>query len=161
LRYRLAPIAGQRVDFIERGPATERTLGRAHGRGGTIRFRPFIAAKQGRTILAEVIQNGVPRVLITLVRYRAPAAHRPARPHVTAKRTRTTVSLRWNRVHGASGYLVIATAGHTQLAGLFVRSRHVTIPNTPLPGAIRVTVRAASDITPPGPAATLRLKAPH
>jgi hypothetical protein len=161
LRYRLAPIAGQSVDFIERGPATERMLGRAHGRGGTIGFRPFIAAKQGRTILAEVIQNGVPRALITLVRYRAPAAHRPARPHVTAKRTRTAVSLRWNRVHGASGYLVIVTAGHTQLAGLFVRSRHVTIPNTPLTGAIRVTVRAASDITPPGRAATLRLKAPH
>jgi hypothetical protein len=160
LRYRLAPIAGQRVVFIERGAATERQLGSAHGRDGTIRFQPFIAARPGRTILAEVIQNGLPRALITLAHYRAPAALRPGRPHVTAKRTRTTVSLRWNRVLGATRYLVIVTASDTQLAGLFTRSTHVTIPNTPSTGAIRVTVRAASDITPPGPAATQTLKPP-
>jgi hypothetical protein len=56
---------------------------------------------------------------------------------------------------------VIVTAAQTQLAAMFTRTPHVTIPNTPSTGAIRVTVQAASDITPPGPAATLTLKPPH
>jgi hypothetical protein len=108
-----------------------------------LRSQPFGAARTPRTILAEVIQNRLPRAMITVVRYRAPAAHPPSRAYVTGKRSRTSVVLRWNRVRGATGYVVIVTAGHTQLPGLFTRSTHLVIPDTPSSETIRVTVRAA------------------
>jgi hypothetical protein len=156
-------VTTQRVaqQFIERGPATQRTLGSARGRSGTIRLRPYITAKTRRTILAEVIQNSLPRAVITLARYHAPVAHRPAKPHLTGKRSPIRLAVKWNRIRGATGYVIIVTAGRTQLAGLLTHSTRVIIPTTRRTGTIRVTVRAASSITPPGPAATLTLKAPH
>jgi hypothetical protein len=51
--------------------AVARSIGRARGRNGKITFIPSRGTPRKRTIQAEITQNGLPRALLTIARFRA------------------------------------------------------------------------------------------
>ena len=71
LTYTLRAMPGQKVTFNELGAGVARSIGRARGRKGTITFTPTRGTPTRRTIKAEVVQNGLPRAMITVARFRA------------------------------------------------------------------------------------------
>jgi len=79
LRYRIAPVAGQRVSFEEHGRGVSRTIAKAT-RSGKRRFRPADGAGGRRTITALIEQDGLPRRRVTVARFTAPPRARPGRP---------------------------------------------------------------------------------
>jgi hypothetical protein len=154
LTYSVAPLPGQQVRFTERGAGVARELGRARGRRGRIVFKPTVTGNRRRTIQAEVVQNGLPRADLTVARFSAPARRRLVRPKLTAKRTKSALTLSWKPVPGAASYLVEVKSGSTVLQRLVTGKRKVTVSGTPATGALTVTVRALGASVPPGPATT-------
>jgi hypothetical protein len=78
LRYRIAPVKGQRVTFEEHGRGVSRTVAGAT-RSGRVRFRPADGRGGRRAIVALVEQDGLPRRRITVARFTAPPRSRPAK----------------------------------------------------------------------------------
>ena len=71
LRYRIRPIAGQRVEFFDRADGVARRLGKAtRRRRGTVRFKPVAAADRTHVIEATITQNGLPRDRLVVAKYR-------------------------------------------------------------------------------------------
>ncbi len=153
LIYSVAPLPGQQVRFTERGAGVAHELGRARGRRGRIRFNAIVTANRRRTIVAEVVQNGLPRADLTVARFSAPARPKLVKPKLTAKRAKSSLTLSWKPVAGASSYLVEVRNGPTLLQRLLTRKRKVTVAGTPATGALTVTVRALGANVPPGPVA--------
>jgi hypothetical protein len=107
LRYHVAPVEGQRVTFLERGPSAGHTIGVARGSAGALEFTPADGAAERRDIVAVVEQDGRPRGELKVTGYRAPAALRPTRPRGTrVRRGRSSLSVRWRPVPGAVQYEV-------------------------------------------------------
>ena len=158
LRYGLRRIDGQKVTLYERGEGIAERLGKAKPGGGTIAFKPSLALDRRRTIEAEVIQNGQPRELITVARFKAPKLPKPKAPRVKAKRTKKSLKLSWPKVAGASDYLVEVEAGAETLYRVVTRKRRLRFTDTPKQGKLELTVQALSAIQPPGPAAKLKVK---
>jgi hypothetical protein len=79
LRYRIAPVKGQRVTFEEHGRGVSRTIARAT-RSGRVSFRPADGHGGRRTIVALVEQDGLPRKRMTVARFTAPRWARPGAP---------------------------------------------------------------------------------
>ena len=158
LDYTARPIAGQRITLIERGDGVARVLGRARGRRGTVRFRPTLSRDRRRTIEAEVTQNGLPRELLTVARFKAPPEPRLARPRLKAKRSRSTLTLNWRRVRRATRYVVEVSAGSEVLHRLLTPRRRVRFTELPATGNLTVSVEPQSDVLPPGRPARLRLR---
>jgi hypothetical protein len=79
LSYRVKPVDGQKVTFIERGPSAGRRIGAASGRSGRIAFRPAPGRAERRRIVALVTQHGRSRGEYEVTRYEAPGAQRPGR----------------------------------------------------------------------------------
>jgi hypothetical protein len=153
LSYSVAPLPGQQVRFSERGAGVAHELGRARGRHGRIAFRTTVTGNRRRTIVAEVIQNGLPRDNLTVARFSAPARPKLVKPRLTAKRTKSTLTLSWKPVAGATSYLVEVKNGATVLQRLLTRKHKVTLTAMPATGALTVTARALGASVPPGPVA--------
>jgi hypothetical protein len=158
LRYAVTPLPGQRVRFLERGEGVGTVLGKARSRRGTISFQPTASARRARTIEAEVTQDGAPRALITVARFKAPPPKRPGRTRPRATRKRSTLDVRWKAVRGADRYLVEVRKGRETLERILTRKRRLQLRGMPPKGTLRVSVQALSDIVRPGPAATVRVK---
>jgi hypothetical protein len=153
LTYSVAPLPGQQVRFTERGAGVVHELGRARGRRGRIIFKATVTGNPRRTIQAEVIQDGLPRDNLTVARFSAPARPKLVKPRLTAKRTKSALTLSWKPVPGATNYLVEVDNGRTLVQRLLTRKRKVTVRGTPATGALTVTVRALGANVPPGPVA--------
>jgi len=171
LSYRLRPITGQSVSFIERGPGVNTPIGTARGARGSFRFQPADGRPGRRRILAVVEQYGVPRETRAVGVYSAPPPLRPGRPRgVSVRRHRTALTVRWNRVDHAASYTVLARLGDGRRTLVTVAARRRTarfagvgsrIGGTVLVTAwsrsgragpaARVTVRAMRDRRPGGP----------
>ena len=135
------------------------SFGRARGRRGRIAFRATVTGNRRRTIVAEVIQNGLPRADLTVARFTAPARPKLTRPKVKAKHTKAALALSWKPVAGATSYLVEVRSGATVLQRLVTRRRAVTVKGTPAGAGLVVTVQALGSAVPAGPPATLKPKA--
>ena len=161
LSYTLAPLAGQKVAFFERGQGgVDRRLGPARGRRGKITFRPTLAFKRKRAVVAEVTQDGFPRAEITVAHFSAPALPKLRKPKVKAKRTRSALTLTWGRVAGARRYLVEVSSGGKLIARVLATRTRLVLSGTPATGTLKATIRALSDATRPGPVARLTVKRP-
>ena len=158
LAYKLKRIPGQEVTFTERGAGIAQELGTARGRKGTISFKPTIAADRKRTIEAEVAQDGLPRDLVTVARFKAPKQPKIGKPKVKAKRKPDSLKLSWKRVKGAADYVVEVSAGAEVLHRVITPKRKLRLDGTPAEGKLAVTVQALSDAQPPGPVARLTVK---
>jgi hypothetical protein len=80
LSWRLRPIPGQRVRFLEVGRDVRNVIATTRARRGQARFRPADGPGGRRKIVALVEQGGRPRTSITAGSYRGPPRLRPGRP---------------------------------------------------------------------------------
>jgi Tol biopolymer transport system component len=158
LNYDLREIDGQRVTFYEAGEGIYEKLGTAKGADGTLSFDPVLATNRKRTIEAEVTQNGLPRVLLTIAKFKAPKLPKLKAPKVKAKRTKKSLKLSWAKVAGADTYLVEVKAGAEVLYRVVSKRTRLRFSDTPKQGKLKVSVQALSEIQPPGPAAKLKVK---
>lgn len=157
LAYRVQPIPGQRVTFVERAAGgVGHVLGRARGWRGRITFQPTLVRARRHAIVAEIVQNGMPRTQLTVAHFTAtPPVLR--KPKAKATRTRGSLTLTWRRVTGAQHYLVEVRAAAV-LARVLTTKTKLTLPRPPATGTLRATIRPLSDTTGPGPTATLQIK---
>lgn len=157
LAYKVRPLSGQQVTFSERGKGLDHPLGKAKGGKGTIKFKPALSTATKRTIVAHVVQNGLPRDELTVAKFTVKKL-KLKKPKVKAKRTKTSLALTWKRVTGATNYLVEVKAGQTLLTRVLVKTRKLTVPKTPRNGKLKASVQALSDVVPAGPVARLTVK---
>jgi hypothetical protein len=153
LAYSVKPLPGQRVRFTERGTGVAKLLGVAHGRRGTISFKPTVATRRARTIDAEVIQSGLPRTLVTVARFKGPRYPQLRKPVVRASRAKSKLTLRWRPVRGADSYVVEVRQGKELLHRVLSRRARVRLAGLPARGALKVSVQALSEVVRPGPVA--------
>lgn len=163
LRYRIRAISGQLVRFAEVGGGVTRLIGKARGTRGTLRFRPADGRAGRRAIVAQVVENGLPRATKTVAHYRAPARLLPGRVrHLRARRAGTTVMVSWAAARGgarpAQYRTTVSVSDGRRL--LFTGSRRrVVVPG--VRGTDRLTVRVAGETASghAGRRASLRVKA--
>ena len=73
LSWRLRPIAGQRVTFVEQARNVNRVIAVTRRARGSVRFRPAPGSRR-RTVVAYVEQDDIPRAELRVTRYVAPAS---------------------------------------------------------------------------------------
>jgi hypothetical protein len=113
LTYRLRAIPGQRVTFIEHGPSGDRTLGSTTRTTGRLRFTSASGPGGVRTIEALVDENGTPRDMIIVARYRAAAARALAAPaKLVLRRRGSSLVASWRPVASASAYAITLSSIH-------------------------------------------------
>lgn len=163
-RYRVRPIAGQRVTFVERAPGGERTLAVARGGSGVLRFRPSDARGTKRSIVAIVEQDGLPRANLVVARFTAAQA-RPGRvAGVRVVRAgRGAVRVQWGRAVGASRYeaTVKLSDGRSLLFTPRRGGRVVTVRGVRAGTRVRVRIVGVRGATRRGPAVVGALGAPR
>ncbi len=97
LHWRLRPIAGQRVQFVEEGKGVDNVIATSSAATGQKGFRPAEGPAGKRKIVAMVEQNGLPRTNLTVGSYHAPGPLRPARPqHLRVKRHGSRLTVVWS-----------------------------------------------------------------
>ena len=107
LTYKLKPIDGQVVRFVERGADVAREIGTARRATGTIRFTPAPGAER-RDIVAIVEQDENPRTTLTAGSYLARGFAAPARPGKVTTRVRgRRLDINWRAAAGAASYQVL------------------------------------------------------
>jgi hypothetical protein len=96
LHWRVRPIDGQRVRFVEIGRDVRNLIATTRARSGQTSFRPADGPGGRRRIVALVEQNGLPRSRIAAGSYRAPPPLRPGRPqHARIARRGTGLVVSW------------------------------------------------------------------
>ena len=154
LEYEIAPIAGQRVTFVERGRGAEEVIGTTSKRSGTMRFRPASGPKGKRRIVALVSQDDVPRDELQVGSYSAPPPFRPRSPkglRITRKRANATAS--WKRVPGAAEYRVVAVYNDGAKRIVVTRKPVFRLTKVLTSETVSVSVTAVSAEDRAGPAA--------
>ena len=73
LDWKLTPIPGQTVRFVEKGTDSTKVITTTSAATGTVSFAPAPGSAGTRTIVAEISQNGVPRKTVDVASYDAPA----------------------------------------------------------------------------------------
>ncbi len=97
LHWRLRPIKGQKVQFVEAGKGVRNVIATSSATTGQASFRPAEGPAGKRKIVAMVEQNGLPRANLTVGAYRAPGRLRPARPqHLRIGRHGNRLLVSWD-----------------------------------------------------------------
>jgi hypothetical protein len=159
--YSLRPITGQKVIFTERGEGIAQDLGKAAGKDGAISFKPTPAGNPERTIEAEVIQDGLPRGLITVAHFTAPPLPKLKLTKLEANRKTASLNLSWARTRGATEYLAEVRSGGEVLFRVLTSKTKLRFEGTPNDGRLEAAVQALSETQPPGPTAKVKVKAPR
>ena len=160
LQYTARAIRGQRVTFLEVGRRPlARTIGTTAGGRGSIAFTAALGPAGVRTIEAQVTQDGLPRAVVRVARYRAPRVVLP-RPLVAARATGTALRVTWLPVRGATAYrldLRLHDGRHLRLTVPGTRTA-VSVARYGRTDSARITVAAVGGgVT--GPARGVRLAA--
>ncbi len=161
LTYTVRRIPGQTVRFAEVGGGVRHVLGRTTQTRGAIAFTPRDGRKGRRTIMAQVLQSGLPRRNITVASYIAPARRVPARvSRISVRRSGSRLLVAWPAARNAHDYRVRVNVGDGRhlLFSATARRRQATVP------AFKATDRATVTVTPltatlrRGPSRTLQVK---
>jgi hypothetical protein len=148
LSYRVRPLAGQTVRFVERARSLEHLIGTAHGRTGVLRFAPGSGPAGSRQIVAMVDYDRLPRTRVVVARYVAPPPARPGRPgRISVVRHGASLAVRWRPAAGplrAYNVLLRTPGGRRTLRQTRARHRAVRFTDA-LPDE-----RAKVTITPIG-----------
>lgn len=163
LRYRIAPLEGQEVRFVEDAPGGYKVLKTVkRGGRGSLRFMPGEARGSKRTITAQVSQDGFPRENVKVASYRAanPPVGRPGKVKIKRKGSRAVV--RWKKASLASRYEVVATGsdGRRSIFFVYKGAKRLTIPGVARDSRLSVRVVAFSPSGRKGSAGRAKLKSP-
>jgi len=104
--FRATSRSGQRVVFLERAPGLHRVVHATAVPGGRFRFQPATAGPRRRSLVATVLQRGIPRAELVVARYVAP--HPPRAGHISRPRVRwrgNVATITWDAAADASGYV--------------------------------------------------------
>ena len=157
--YRIDPISGQKVTFLESGPSTGGVIGVAKGREGTLRFSPADGAAERRKIVALVEQDGQVRDRIEIASYRAPHARRPARPAgLRLRRSHSALTATWRVVKGAPQYQAAVRLSSGRRALITTKRRRVVIRGLARGTTGTVEVRGLSAAGMTGRAAVAKVR---
>jgi hypothetical protein len=173
LGYAFAPQDGQKVTFVERGPKTAHVLGVAKAgkckqavKGdrkvacGRLTFTPARGGAGRRDIVAVVEQDGRPRAQVKLASYVAPKDRVLGAPRLLrARRSGTSVLVRWQSVAGAAGYNAIVTTSDGRRLTFSPNKTALRIPGAGRDTTVRVAVRALRTDNAVGRTARVRVKA--
>ena len=111
LRYEVESIPGQVVRFVEQSRDGQRKIKTVKGGGkGTAKFVTSESKGTSRTVVAQVVQDDLPRDTLTVARFKAPSP-KPVRPKVKVKRRGTVATLTWGRDPYAARYEVTVATG--------------------------------------------------
>lgn len=162
LEWRLRPIPGQRVRFVEFGRDVRNVIEVTSARRGRVAFTPADGPRGRRRIMAMVEQNGLPRTTLTAGSYVAPPRPRPGkprRPRIVRRGSRLMVS--WRAPVPGFRHAVAVDVSDGRSVVLVARkgARSVTVPNVPQGYGANARIMGITDVNAPGPAATARLKA--
>jgi FG-GAP-like repeat len=164
LTYNITPIDGQEVRFMEEAGGLAKSLKTVKGGGrGTFRYTIGEATTSKRTIVAQVIQDDLPRENITVASYTAanPKVGRPGRLKVTRKGSKATVT--WRKATLGVTYEVSvknATRGNTNLLFPPKGKTTVVVPNVGAKDKLTVSVVAVSRGGRKGPVGRATLNPP-
>lgn len=154
LAFRITPIPGQQVVFRERtADGIGKRIATTSKASGRITFRPASTGQPAR-IEAQVVQNGLPRAVIDVVKRFTAELAAPTRLKATRKGAGLTV--RWKAVAGAIAYRVDVRAGGKRVARLDTVDPTATIASVPA-GDLTVTVVALPARGKPSSSATARV----
>jgi hypothetical protein len=159
LSYRVKPLPGQRVRFVELGARTYQVLRTTRAARGTIRFTPGDGRPGLRRIVAEVTQNRFPRTSITVARYRSAGSVLPGRPaHVRARRSRGGLVVSWTRVRDAVRYAVVVRLSDGRRQLFLTVGRRLRVPKVGSSLRGTVGVRGLRADHRPGPERTVAVR---
>ena len=119
LVYRITPIEGQTVTFVERWRGGSGVLGDASGTTGTLRFAPAPGAGGRRTVVAVVSQNGLPRAEVPVTTYRTGPVRARCTPRRRCATTITLATQAQGNLLYAAGVVRPARPGGAVLLQLF------------------------------------------
>jgi hypothetical protein len=112
LTWKLRRLPGQKVVFVDRGAASQRTLKSTNAATGSLAFSPQTATSGAHKIVAMVMQQGTLRREIVVARYTSPTGTgRVTGLRARRKGNKTTVS--WKPVCTALDYAITVKAGKT------------------------------------------------
>jgi hypothetical protein len=162
LRWRLTPIAGQRVSFVESGKDVHHLIKTVRARRGRVTFTPASGSAGIRKVEALVTQNGRPRAKLKVASFRAASTLKPAKPRklkLTRKGTRVTIS--WSAPRAGFRHAVhITLADGRQLLNIVAAKGHSTVlTDIPPTLTMTVSVRGLTAGNAKGPVASASLKA--
>jgi hypothetical protein len=144
LTYRLHPLAGQQVTFVEHDTRGRiHTIGSARGSSGHLTFAstPLLSAQ--RTVVAEVSQDGHPREDDVVDKYRAPPlTPLPAPARLRVARRGNRLVLTWRPVTGAHAYAVTANLRDRSRRFTQVKKTSAVIAAFPAGTGATIQVRA-------------------
>jgi hypothetical protein len=159
LSFRIQPIPGQKVTFVEQGKGVKDVLGETAQRSGILHFHPALGPAGRRTVLAIVSQDGVPRAEIEVAHFVAPSPL-PGRPRgVKLKRNGKKLLVSWKRAPGASHVAVSWALADGRRQAEVVRGRHFAIPDVPGIDSGKIQVAGLRSDNVAGKVVTLKLKA--
>jgi hypothetical protein len=156
LHWRLRPISGQRVRFVEVGKDVHKVIATVRAARGQVRFRPADGPAGRRRIVALVEQNRLLRKAVAAGSYVAPARPRPARPrNLRLARRGTRLVASWRAPQAGFRHAVHFKLGDgrqiLQIAG--ARARSLTLRGVAARYGARVTVAGLTKANGRGPAA--------
>lgn len=160
LRYRITPLAGQQIRFVEQAGKAAQDLGVAQGAQGTLRFQPLDDPTTTRRILALVTQDGRPRTTVTVTHYRGAPVSLTAPGHVRVTRRSRRILVSWSPVSGAERYRVSArlTDGRALILSPTGHRHTITIPNVAQTTTGTLRIVAYRGLSHRSPATTAALK---
>jgi hypothetical protein len=162
LEWRVRPIAGQRVRFVEAGRDVRNVIKVTSASRGRVTFTPADGAGGKRRILAFVEQNGLPRKTLTAGSYTAPPRPRPGRPRnarVVQRGSRLTVSWRAPVAGFRHAVAVELTDGRSLVLVARAGAGSVAVQGVPRGLGAKATITGLTHVNARGPATNVVLAA--
>jgi uncharacterized delta-60 repeat protein len=161
LDYKLTPITGQSVRFLETAKNFSHVLGTVTKDNGSVRFTPAPGPSGRRTIVAQVMQGISIRRELKVASYVVPASLlKPQAPtHLTAHRHGSKLLLSWHERGSAAFYLVQSRASGGQTTVTKAKGTSASVRLVPVYGAT-VTVTPRTSYGEQGASAKVKIPAP-
>ena len=154
LAYTVADHPGQEIVWTDRESGT--VLGRTTNARGTLKFAPADGPAQ-RTIVAQVVQDGFPRIEQVVGTYTVGGTALAAPKGLKAKRRGKNLAVTWAAVPGAAKYRVTVDLKKGRDKSATVSAAKATVKGVKRgAGTVRVAALAADGT--PGSAASAKLK---
>lgn len=145
LSWRLRPLRGQTVSFVERANGIARTIVTTSKASGRVRFVPRFGPGGRRAVVALVDQYRIPRTGLSVARFRVASPARPrAVTNVRVARARRSSRVVWRHAGGSRGYEVrmVLRDGRRLLKIVGAGARSARFPTVGRRAKGRVTVVA-------------------